>query len=33
MNPAPSKYSSFLKELSSEGINVSIILNTKEGAG
>jgi len=33
MNPAPSKYPSFFKELRFLGINISIILNTKEGAG
>jgi len=33
MSPAPSKYSLSFKALVFEGINISIILNTKEGAG
>jgi len=33
MNPAPSNYSSFLRSMRFEGININIILNKKEGAG
>ncbi len=33
MNPVSSKYSSFFKELGFEGINISTMLNTKEGTG
>ena len=33
MNPAPSKYSQFSKELRFEEINISVTLNKKEGAG
>jgi len=33
MNPAPSKYSSFLKALTFGRVNINIKLNKKEGAG